>query len=426
MSKRVVRSLFFLSFLFAGLLTDAQKPLSSPYSRYGIGDIFRPTNNQTMSMGGAGIALRSPMFVNFANPASYTAFDTLTFVFEGAVVSNTQTLKTQDLSQKANFTTLKSLVFGFPVASWWKASMGILPYSQVGYKVGDVQVVDNVGKVKINYEGDGGFNQVYMGHGFKLSKNVSVGVNISYLFGTISRQRALTFPDSTYIRYFKVEDEISVSDFLLTYGVQYHKTLGNGMLFNAGATYSASTPLKSRESVLSVTYNEGSTGIVYVKDTIELQPSIKGTIVVPSSFGLGVALENPEKWLLAADFKTQNWKKFKIFGEQDSLKNSMEADLGFQFIPNNNSLSSYLQKVNYRVGIRYAKTYLQLHSRQLDEIGFTFGFGLPLARTKSRVNLGFELGRRGTTSDHLIQNNYFMVTLGVSVFENWFYRRKFE
>lgn len=426
MSDRIRRIIFLAVLLSTGTVVSAQKPLSSPYSRYGIGNIFKTTNSLSMSLGGAGISLRSPLFVNYQNPASYTSIDTTSFIFEGAVSSNSQTLKTKGLSQQANFTTLKYLLFGFPITHWWKASMGILPFSQVGYNVGNEEVVDQVGLVKRTYTGDGGFNQFYMGHGFQLGHNLSIGVNVAYLFGTINRQRAMTFPDSVYVRYFRVTDNISISDFLLTYGVQYHTVVGKNLKLNVGGVFTNSTDMKAVHSMLSETYNAGSTGAVYIKDTIENQPGIKGKIVLPSSFGGGISLEKEQRWLFTLDYRTDNWEKFSMFGEKDSLKNSMEIAGGFQFIPNNTSLSGYFQKVSYRVGFHYGKTYLQLHSHQLEDAGFTIGMGLPIARTKSCVHLGMEIGRRGTTSDNLIQENYFMITLGVSVLENWFIRRKFE
>ncbi|MHC1706895.1 MAG: hypothetical protein AB9842_05160 [Bacteroidales bacterium] len=426
MSERLLRYLILSVLVLSGSVLWAQKPLSSPYSRYGVGNLFRTTNSQSMSFGGAGIGLRSPLFVNFQNPASYTAFDTLSFVFEGAISSNTQTLKSQGTSQRANFTTLKHLMFGFPVTHFWKVSAGLLPYSQVGYNVGDEEEIEDVGLVKRTFQGEGGYNQFFMGHAFQLHRNLSLGVNVSYLFGTINRKRGMTFPDSVYYRYFRVVDDISISDFLLTYGLQYHTILGKDLKFNVGAVFTNSTSMKAKKSMLSETYNAGSSGAVNIKDTIEIQPGVKGNIVLPTSYGAGFSLEKEQRWLWAMDFRMENWEKFSMFGEKDSLKNSMELSTGFQFIPNNTSLSGYFQKISYRAGFRYAKSYLQLRSHQLEEMGFTFGLGLPIARTKSCVHVGMEIGRRGTTSDNLIQENYFMITLGVSVFENWFYRRKFE
>ncbi len=418
--------LMLLVLLLPSLAVQAQQPLSSPYSRYGIGELFRLSNNQTMAMGGAGIAFRDAATVNVLNPASYSAFDTTSFVFEGAITTNFQTLKTESLSQKANYSTIKHLLFGFPVTHWWKSSLGLLPYSQVGYKVSDASVSDSIGRMVRLYEGSGGINQVFLGHAFRFGKSFSAGVNVSYLFGTISRLRALTFPDSAYMRYFRVKDDISVNDFMFTYGLQYHTTLRNDLQLAAGAIFSSGRNITAKSSLLSETYLQGSTGIIYVQDTVENSPGIRGEIFLPDAWGTGISVGRTNKWMVQADVRFQDWSRFRIFGEKDSLRNSMDLALGMQYIPDFNSLSAYYRKISYRAGIRYSKTYLQLHSRQLNDLAFTLGFGLPLARTKSRVHLGFEFGRKGTTSDNLIQENYVLFSLGFSVFETWFYRKKFE
>jgi hypothetical protein len=89
-------------------------------------------------------------------------------------------------------------------------------------------------------------------------------------------------------------------------------------------------------------------------------------------------------------------------------------------------MAGYFQKISYRVGLRYAKSYIELRSHRIEQSGLSFGVSLPIARSRSSVHLGMEIGRLGTTSDNLIQENYFLITLGISVIENWFIKRKFE
>ena len=88
-----------------------------------------------MAIGGAATAFSSPYYINPANPASYTAFDTNSFVFDGAFHLRSETLKTIDQSQKTRFGSISNLYFGFPVTKWWEASAGIMPYSNVEYEV---------------------------------------------------------------------------------------------------------------------------------------------------------------------------------------------------------------------------------------------------------------------------------------------------
>ncbi len=52
----------------------------------------------------------------------------------------------------------------------------------------------------------------------------------------------------------------------------------------------------------------------------------------------------------------------------------------------------------------------------------TFGLGLPVGLSK--INLGFEFGKKGTTSQNLIQENYFNLNIGLSLNDLWFRKRE--
>ena len=52
----------------------------SPYSMYGIGDLFDPGTAYNQTMGGVGIASRNTRYLNVLNPAAVTARDSLSFM----------------------------------------------------------------------------------------------------------------------------------------------------------------------------------------------------------------------------------------------------------------------------------------------------------------------------------------------------------
>ena len=54
-----------------------------------------------------------------------------------------------------------------------------------------------------------------------------------------------------------------------------------------------------------------------------------------------------------------------------------------------------------------------------------FGLGLPVS--SSSINLGFEFGKKGTTSNGLIEENYFNLSVGLSLGDySWFKKRKID
>lgn len=383
-------------------------------------------------MGLSGYALQNPLSINISNPASYISFDTTSFIFDAGFSSTSHTLKTDALSQKSNYTSLSHLLFGFSVSKRWRSCIGLIPYSQVGYKIIDSQTktiqIATDSTLNINYEnkyeGSGGINQVVFGNAFKINDNLSVGINTSFLFGTLERLSAIEFPDNTYFYHTRTRQDIYVEDFVFTYGLQYHKAFKNNYFVRAGAVYNFNTRLKATVDSLSERYTITS-DVITVKDTITYR-SVRSNIVFPQNVGLGFAVGKSDLWLLSAEYQWQNWNKYKSLGQKDSLSNSWRSAIGFQYCPKKLLFPVLFDRIQYRVGLHYAKTYLDLRNTQLEEIGVNAGIGLPLRKSKTMINLGFELGTYGTTSNSLMQDNYFKIAVGVSLFERWFVKSKYD
>jgi hypothetical protein len=417
--------LFAFFFFLSCTLIQGQIQIASPYSRFGIGDLSDNNNAWNSSMGEIGIGLRSNYHVNYANPASYTAFDSTSFLFEGGAMATLVTLNSNLQSATRNYATVGYLVFGMPVTKWWKTSLGLLPFSEVGYSVGSIDEVAGIGRIARYYVGSGGINRFYWGNGFKLFKNFSIGINASYLFGSMNREAKAIFPDSIYFINMKENNYVTVSDLYLTYGLQYQFKLKKDIRMTAGAVFSTNTSVGAKTDMITQTFFLGSAGTEYPKDTIVEASGYKGTILIPAMVGLGLSFENPDKWLVGADVKWQNWKKFKAFDRSDSLVNSFQVNAGAELIPNINSYTNYLKRIRYRLGFFYNSSYLQLRGKHLNEYAFSVGFGLPLRGVKTMLNIGAQVGTRGTTESSLIKESYFKFIIGFSIYERWFVKRKY-
>ncbi len=405
--------------------THAQIRISSPYSRFGLGDITGNNNAWNASMGKIGYGVRSPYHVNFNNPASYTAFDSVSFVFEGGFVSDFVTLKSNVQSDSRNYTSLGYLLFGIPITRWWKTSIGLVPFSDVGYNVSSIETAEGVVHIDRLYTGSGGINRFFWGNGFKIFKNLSIGINASYLFGTLNREAVAIFPDSIYFIDFKVDNNTRVNDLYFDYGVQYSKSFKNNLQLTVGAVFAANTKINAQTDQLSQTFFLGADGVEHPRDTITNVTGVHGTILIPLMTGVGISFEKTDKWIAGADFKWQNWKKFNAFGLGDSLVNSFQIGVGAEFLPDLNTYYNYLKRIRYRIGLFYDNSYLDLRNKNLDEYGVSVGFGLPLRGIKTVLNLGLQVGTRGTTNSSLIQESYFKFIIGFSIYERWFLKRKY-
>ncbi len=380
-------------------------------------------------MGGIGIGTRNNYTINIKNPASYSEFDSISFVFEGAVNGHYVTLKTSDISESYTSATMSHLLFGFPVARWWRSSFGLLPYSETGYNVNDHIHFNNIGNTQYIFEGEGGISQVFWGNSFRPFKSLSLGVNAAYLFGTMDRSQKVTFPDSANLISTIVNNAISVKDIYLEFGTQYHSRLKDIDLV-IGATYNPETKLNATRNRMVRTYFGEQFGVPLILDTISIIDNEEGTLTIPEGYGLGFSLGKKERWLIGAEYKFEGWENYKAFGASDSLTNSQTFRFGGNITPNPNSLS-YYQRINYRFGAHINQSYLNLRDQQINGFGITFGVGLPVVsnairRTRSMVNLGIEAGRRGTITNGLIQENYFNFYVSVSIYEMWFLKRRYQ
>jgi len=425
-SKHITKLLAILAFVTISGQISAQNRISSPYSRFGIGDLLSNNGVFNMAMGGISYGVYSPYFVNNSNPASYVAFDSLSFIFDVGAFAKLSTLSNQNISQKANFASLGNLKFGFPVTKWWKSSFGLQPYSMTGYSMLDSQVDANQGNVNFLYEGDGGISQFYFGSNYSLTRNLSVGFNLSYLFGTLNKSSRSEFPDSLLKLNYNVLNSAKVHDVYLDYGLFFHKQLASGLQYNAGLVFSTNSNISATENRLGYTYFIGSTGVELIRDTVLNEPEVKGNILLPANAGFGFSLGKTDKWMAGADIQWQQWEKFKYFGVSDSLKNSLRISVGGSYTPSITTVSGYWQRITYRAGLKYSSSYLELRGKNIDEFGISLGVGLPLPRTRSTINLAAEFGTRGTTSNNLIKDNYVKFTLGLSIFERWFIIRKYD
>jgi hypothetical protein len=425
--SKIPISYFFLTLVFLLLLNSssyAQARLASPYSRFGIGDLSENNNSWNLAMGGTCIAFRSPYHVNYGNPASYTSFDSLSFIFEGGFNVDIIKLKSTYQTENRNIASVGYLMFGMPVTKWWRTSIGLVPFSKIGYNIASPEKVEETRIVR-TYSGSGGINRFYWGNAFKIVKNLSIGVNASYLFGSMNRLSTVLFPDSAYYANYKFENHITMNDLYFDFGIQYTAKLKKDLKMTVGGIFANESKMSAKTDYLANTFAQGSSGSEITKDTIAFAENYKGKIVIPLMFGVGVAFDKTEKWNIGADFKWQNWKKFSAFDMSDSLVNSYSVRLGAEIVPDINSYSNYLKRVRYRIGFLYNSTYLELFGKHLNEYAVTLGFGTPVRAMKTALNISLQVGTRGTTDANLIRETYLKFTIGFTINERWFVKRKY-
>jgi hypothetical protein len=173
-------------------------------------------------------------------------------------------------------------------------------------------------------------------------------------------------------------------------------------------------------------------------DTAFAQLNQSGKITLPLSLGTGFMYNKQNVWKerdilnIGIDYSMQDWSEFEAFEITDSLRSAYRISLGGQYLPDESIQADYFSRTYYRLGLKYHQTYLEINETALKEYGITFGLGLPmkpfgLNRAPSYINLGVELGQRGTAENNLIQEQFARILIGFTLNDNsWFRKRRYD
>ena len=416
----MIKKIIISACLLLSLVSFAQEGTSSPYSFYGIGDIRFKGTLENRSMAGVAVEQDS-IHINLENPASYSGFKLTTFALGGTY--GTKSLKSNTGSANTRRTTLDYLAVGLPLGKFG-VGFGLIPYSSVGYKIESLSSID--GQTNKRLSGTGGLNKVFLGVGYKIAPNFSIGADVHYNFGKIETN-SLEFITNVPVGTLELNSaELSGVNFNI--GTMYQAKLNKKLTLYSSLNYTVEGNMTSKNTrgIATVVYNSAFN--VSVVDALADQKT-QTDVKFPSKISFGAGIGEAKKWLLGGKISYQ-----KNSGQENSYNKASNVgygrygsvSIGGYYIPNYNSFSNYAQRIVYRAGLKYEKTGLVINSQSVNDMGLTLGFGLPITGSFSNVNLGFELGKKGTTNANLVQENYANFSVGLSLNDKWFEKRKFN
>ena len=413
-----LKKLVVVLFVFCGLSAFAQLGTSSPYSRFGLGDLQGNAFPVYNALGGGVTALSSSNSVNPSNPASYTSFRANSFLFSTGGMHKTTQLQNSTDKQVTNNSAFSHLTIAFPISSKLGASFGMLPFSNIGYTLNARDTVVNADMI---YTGDGGLSKVYFGGAYEPFKGFSLGINASYLFGGLNRRKKLDYDDESFFDS-RSNSSINLKGYYYELGLLYKKELANEKELSFGLTANNNSTLRAKRTNIVETI---SGPYEIVKDTASNVVEW-GEVTLPNYISTGLMYRDGEKWLLIADYSMQNWADYTLLGESDDLSNSMRLSGGLQYTPEFNSVTKYYKRMQYRLGAAYSNTPLTLNDTQLKEMSVSFGFGIPVKKSRTKYDVSLTLGQRGTTDNSLIKEQFVKFGLSVSYDGIWFVKRKYD
>jgi len=403
-------------FLFTATLF-AQQGTTSPYSFFGIGSLKFKGTIENRSMGGIGI-LADSIHINVQNPATASQLRLVTYSLAGSY--RRTDLKTSDDKQTATTTSLDYLAMGIPMGKVG-VNFGLLPYTSSGYKL-----QNQSNDVITQYEGSGGLNKAFLAVGYELLPGLSLGVDANYNFGNIESV-ATTFQEDVEFGTREI-NRSSVLGFSFNFGAHYKTTFSNRLEWTASATYTPETEFTSENDRILATLLVLTNG---TETPIDLRNiDVDNTdFTNPSKIALGTGIGKAKRWFVGAEFVSQKTSNFvnrtADLGEV-FFEDAISFKAGGYYIPNYNAISSYFKRVVYRAGFRFEETGVNVNGESINEFGISFGVGLPVGRMFSSLNLGFEVGRLGTTNQGLVEETFFNTFISLSLNDKWFEKRYYD
>ncbi|MBX9782645.1 MAG: hypothetical protein K2X48_05040 [Chitinophagaceae bacterium] len=416
---------------------------NSPFSRYGLGDLVPSSNITNRGMGGLSAAYGDFQTINFVNPASYQNFGMQRAIFDVGLDINNRTLRNNTGGKYSSSNAIiPYLAAGFQIKpqkskTTWGLVFGLKPLTKVSYNITSGSRFSLNDSIIRTFEGSGGTYQAFMGMGFGI-KNFSVGFNTGYRFGSKDYSTKVElFNDTVPNRYTPAIKEIknNFGGVFAELGLQYRFVLNKKTSLTLGGYGSMQTVMNATREEKYESYFPLASGGIARLDSVSETKNIKGKIEYPSYYGFGFLydVQNKSKLMLGADVVMYNWASYRYYGAADALQNSWQVKAGAQYIPDitGDIKKGYWSSVMYRAGFNFAKEPYTINGN-MNSFGVSIGAGLPIKKysyaeinRSNIVNMALEFGQRGNNAS-LLRENYFRLSVGFSLSDIWFIKRKYD
>jgi hypothetical protein len=409
------------------LTASGQSSTKSPYSQFGIGVLSDRSQGMSRGMNGVGVGLRSGTIVNTLNPASYSAVDSLSMLFDAGLAGQITNFEEGRKRQNASTANFEYIVGLFRAWRNIGVAVGMLPISNIGYSYSSSNYIDaNNGTVTSTFSGEGGLHEAFVGIGWQPLKPLSVGANIGYVWGDLSRTVLTTGTSSSMATLSRLYSS-TVKSYKADFGIQWHQPLSKQDRLTMGATLSIGHKLGADPELNIINTTTSDTTSFRISDGLEL----------PWSWSVGAAYNHSQKLTIAADMEMQLWSKAQLPSYDSNMntyrsmsgltRNRMRLGIGADWSPNPMS-RKYLNRVHYRIGTGLTTPYYKINNQDgPKEFSASLGFGLPIQNgynNRSVVNVSAQWVH--ASAHDFITENTFRINIGITFNERWFAKWKVE
>lgn len=426
-----MRKLILATLLLGTVISvNAQSGTNSPYSQYGLGVLSDQTSGFNRGMNGVGLGFHEHNQINYLNPASYSAIDSLSFIFDAGISGQITNFEENGVKKNANNANFEYVVAGFRAAKHLGVSFGVLPFTNVGYNYTSTEKVGsqfNDATYTNTYNGEGGLHQVYLGVGWAPVKGLAVGANVAYIWGDYNKYVSNAYSNSNYntvIRTYSTQ----VNSYKLDFGIQYTAKLSKKNWATIGATYSPGHNLGAAADMNIISNNSQTNA----SDTAFF--SIDKAFELPHMYGVGLMWNHNDQWKIGFDYTLQKWgsleyprryvnvnDKNHVLDVDGAYSDRSKFNLGMQYCYGEYN-RHFFKRLRCRAGVSYATSYYKVNG--IDgpkEISVSAGFGIPIMNNynhRSFLNISGQWVK--SSAKDLINENTFRLNIGFTFNEEWF------
>jgi len=411
-----MKKIFVLSFISVGYFLNAQSLSNSPYAVYGIGDVKYDNTIETSSMGGISTAFISDFSsnFNFGNPANNNNFELTSIKLEATNENNYFKTDYNNTKSTKHSTYLSNISIAFPISS--KIKMGLLyqPYSSKSYEIIHTETLGDGNVYGNKFKGSGTLNTAQAAVSYKVNSNLSFGARANFYFGNLYDLNEFTASNAELINGYETKN--SIKNFNFTLGSSYQSVDRNDHKLTIGATATFGNTSNMTTEYVNSTYYYSDVD-VKANETIIEKRSTSSNNLLPLQASVGVGYGSENQWFVSGQIDYKKGESVSYFGNSFDFKDSYRISAGGWYLPNYNNFRSYFSRIVYRYGAFYEKGNIELAGNSINKFGISAGVMLPFKTSSitrmSGLEIGLELGKRGTLKDNLINQNFFNL-------KNWF------
>ena len=406
----------------------------TPFSVYGIGELQTDGSAFNMTQGGIGIATRDKRFVNYLNPASVTARDSLSFMADFGMANRNSYFRQGNVRSVNNLFNITDFVISFPIYRSSAMMLGIKPFSSTGYKFTaaetDPMTVGSLGNITTTSSGNGGIYELFVGGAVTFWKRLSIGGEYIFYLGNIDKEVNIDF-DSEKQRDLSSGYSLKLRGHTGKIGIQYDQPLGPKTTMTLGGTYRFRTGI--RGYIEDYSYASVSSLVDTLRNNVS---SLKDkNLKFADEWGVGISVRGSDRWSAEVNYLQSDWRKSGFESVEGFACNGVgnfssrvyrSVRAGFSITPNRNDIRYFYKRITYRAGLYYDQSYYAWNGMSVNGYGLTFGATIPVFRGYNGITIGMDIGNRGKLANNMIRETYFGFNIGFNIFDIWFQKHQYE